>query len=38
MYIGYMTLAFTNIEQGIKQLEPNIEEINLQLNKSPEIK
>ena len=37
MYIGYMTLAFTNIEQGIKQLKPNIEEINLQLNKSPEI-
>ena len=37
MYIGYMILAFTNIERGIRQLEPNLEEINLQLNRSPEI-
>jgi len=36
-YCGYMLLSLKNIEKGINQLEPNIAEINTQLNQSPEI-
>ena len=37
MYLGYMLLAFTNIEEGVNRLQPNIKKIKSQLNKSPEI-
>jgi len=36
-YCGYMLLSLKNIMKGIGQLEPNIAEINTQLNHSPEI-
>lgn len=36
-YCGYMLLSLKNIMKGIRQLEPNIIEINRHLNLSPEI-
>ena len=35
--LGHMYLSFENIIKGIKKLEPNIDVINLDLNKHPEV-
>jgi adenylosuccinate lyase len=37
VYLGHMLLALINIERGVNQLEPNVTQIQKQLDKSPEI-